>query len=135
MAGIRQRSGGTRYSGAKPITKKTWSLNRPGSTTPEPCRRGKLKEKIAFEATPIFVDETLYVITPLNRVIALDPETGKEKWTYDPDIPTYAPSIRKLLREASATGPREAHLHGTIDARLIALNARTGKRLREFGKR
>jgi quinoprotein glucose dehydrogenase len=42
--------------------------------------------KSAFEATPILVDGTLYFSTAFNRVIALDPETGAERWRYDPKI-------------------------------------------------
>src|SRR6185503_15916426 len=38
----------------------------------------------AFEATPIIVDGTMYVGTPLGRVIALDPATGRERWVFDP---------------------------------------------------
>ena len=37
-----------------------------------------------FEVTPLMVDGTLYLSTPYNRVIALDPTTGKERWSYDP---------------------------------------------------
>src|SRR6185437_13236825 len=39
-----------------------------------------------FEATPLYVDGTLYIGTPLGRVIALDPVTGKQRWAYDPHI-------------------------------------------------
>jgi quinoprotein glucose dehydrogenase len=42
--------------------------------------------KSAFEATPILVDGTLYVSAAFNRVIAVDPETGTERWSYDPKI-------------------------------------------------
>src|SRR5258705_1448216 len=34
----------------------------------------------AFEATPIYVEGTLYLSTPLGRVIALDPVAGKQRW-------------------------------------------------------
>jgi quinoprotein glucose dehydrogenase len=44
-----------------------------------PCQSG-------FEATPIMVDGTLYFSTAFNRVTALDPETGAERWNYDPHI-------------------------------------------------
>src|SRR6266446_5578919 len=37
----------------------------------------------AFEATPLYVNNTLYLSTPLGRVIALDPVTGKQLWFYD----------------------------------------------------
>src|SRR6266446_10458023 len=35
----------------------------------------------AFEATPLLIDNTLYLSTPLGRVIALDPVTGKQRWS------------------------------------------------------
>src|SRR4029077_10607484 len=44
------------------------------------------KRKGSFENTPIMVDGTMYLSTPFNRVIALDPATGHEKWTFDPKI-------------------------------------------------
>src|SRR5258706_10822758 len=50
----------------------------------EPATR--LNQKAAFEATPILVDGTLYLSTPFDQVIALDPATGAERWRYDPKI-------------------------------------------------
>src|SRR6202021_3361630 len=44
------------------------------------------RKRSGFEATAILVDGTLYFTTPFNRVIALDPETGKQRWAYDPKI-------------------------------------------------
>src|SRR4029078_895957 len=44
------------------------------------------RKRSGFETTPILVDGTLYFTTPFNRVIALDPETGKQRWAYDPQI-------------------------------------------------
>src|SRR5215831_8365924 len=41
------------------------------------------RRKSAFETTPIVAYGTMYFTTPFNRVIALDPETGKEKWAFD----------------------------------------------------
>jgi quinoprotein glucose dehydrogenase len=46
----------------------------------------KIWAKSTFEATPLLVDGTLYVASPFNRIIALDPETGREKWAFDPKI-------------------------------------------------
>ena len=46
----------------------------------------KVWAKSTFEATPLFVDGTLYIVSPFNRIIALDPETGREKWTFDPKL-------------------------------------------------
>src|SRR5437762_3047079 len=39
-----------------------------------------------FEATPLVVDGTLYLSTPFGRVIALDPATGRERWTFDAKV-------------------------------------------------
>ena len=47
---------------------------------------GSIPSATAFEATPILAENTLFIPTPFNRVIALDPESGEERWTYDPKI-------------------------------------------------
>ena len=47
--------------------------------------------RTSFNATPIVVDGGLYFCTGKNRVIALEPETGRELWTFDPK-----PVLRKL---------------------------------------
>jgi len=43
-------------------------------------------ERSRFEATPLMVDGTLYLSTPFGRAIALDPATGRERWTYDAHV-------------------------------------------------
>jgi len=48
--------------------------------------RDDIPSTSAFQATPILVDQTLYLCSPFNRVTALEPETGEERWTYDPGI-------------------------------------------------
>jgi len=40
----------------------------------------------SFQATPIIVDGTLYFPTPFSRVVALDAETGSERWVFDPRV-------------------------------------------------
>src|SRR3977135_4333459 len=79
---------GTRYSRASDITRKNvgrlavaWTY-RTGETDP----RFKTEKPTAFEATPLVVDGTMYLGTPLGRVIALDPATGRERWVFDPKI-------------------------------------------------
>ena len=42
--------------------------------------------RTSFNATPIVTHGTLYFCTGANRVIALDPETGAERWTFDPEM-------------------------------------------------
>ncbi|REK18708.1 MAG: pyrroloquinoline quinone-dependent dehydrogenase [Planctomycetota bacterium] len=96
----------------------------------------------AFEATPLLVDGTLYFSTPFNRVIALDPSTGEEKWAFDPQIDLTAHYANQLTsrgvsfwRDKSSPDDPAAHriFAATNDARLIALNAETGERCADFG--
>ncbi len=80
----------------------------------------------AFEAAPILEGNLLYVITPFNQVIALDPGTGAEKWRFDPHV------ANREYSEASARGVAVAKgrvFFGTLDARLIALDAVRGERM------
>jgi quinoprotein glucose dehydrogenase len=61
-------------------------------------------ETSQFEATPIMVDGTLYLSTPFNRTIALDPETGARLWSYDPKIDLsvpYSEGLRNCLKRSS----------------------------------
>jgi quinoprotein glucose dehydrogenase len=95
-----------------------------------------------FEATPIVVDGSLYFSTPLGRVIALDPERGAERWTYDARVDTsgnYGDFANRgvatwldLGRRAGDRCRRRIFL-ATIDARLIALDAATGQPCKDFG--
>ncbi len=100
--------------------------------------KGPSASKAAFEATPIFVDGTLYLTTPFSRVIALDPETGKERWAYDPNVDLSQGYSEMTSRGVStwmdpaAPGARRIYV-ATVDARLIALDAATGVPLNDFG--
>src|SRR5262249_35370757 len=60
------------------------------------------RRKSAFETTPIVAHGTMYFTTPFNRVIALDPETGKEKWAFDPKIDLRAPYSEGLINRGVA---------------------------------
>jgi quinoprotein glucose dehydrogenase len=102
------------------------------------------RKRSGFETTPILVDGTLYLTTPFNRVIALDPETGTQRWAYDPRIDQTWQSGDGLLNRGVATwldtkGAAGQPCHrrifeATIDARLIALDAATGRPCSDFGK-
>src|ERR1700704_1686589 len=77
---------GTRYSPASEITRENvsrlevaWSY-RTGETDP----RFKTKKATAFEATPLVVDGTMYLGTPLVRVTAPAPPGGRGRWVSDP---------------------------------------------------
>src|SRR5215471_16264734 len=101
------------------------------------------RRKSAFEATPIVVDGTMYVSTPFNRVIALDPETGSEKWSFDPKIDLRTPYSEGLInrgvtlwtdsRKPEGNTCRRQIFLATIDARLFGIDAATGRPCADFG--
>jgi glucose dehydrogenase len=101
------------------------------------------RKRSGFEATPILVDGTLYFTTPFNRVIALDPETGKQRWAYDPEIDKTLDYGDGLVNRGVSTWldsgrPADQRCHrrvyeATQDARLISLDALTGKPCLDFG--
>ena len=102
------------------------------------------RRRSGFETTPILVDGTLYITTAFNRVIALDPETGTQRWAYDPFVdPTgdYGDGLINrgvaawLDPERSAGEPCGRRIfEATLDARLIALDAATGAPCSDFGQ-
>jgi len=96
----------------------------------------------AFESTPIVVDDRLFFTTPRNRVIALDPETGRELRTFDPELEkgrAYANmwinrGVAYWRDDGAADEPCTARVFlATLDARLIALDAATGTPCADFG--
>ena len=103
----------------------------------------KYPRKSEFESTPIFVDGTLYLTTAFNRVVALDPVTGSERWAFDPKINLGSKYSEGLMnrgvsiwldtgRKLGAECRRRIFL-ATIDARLISLDAASGKPCKDFG--
>ncbi|PYT59007.1 MAG: quinoprotein glucose dehydrogenase [Acidobacteria bacterium] len=135
--------GGTRSSPVKQINrqnvknlKRAWTYHMG-----ELDRRGNEMDRhhiVPFESTPIVIDGVLYFSTPSNRVIALDAETGQEIWRFDPQGGRAGPrqffQHRGVAYWQSKAGGESRILYGTFDARLIALDAKTGKPCREFGK-
>jgi quinoprotein glucose dehydrogenase len=96
----------------------------------------------SFEATPVVVDGTMYLGTPLGRVLALDPATGAERWRYDPGVDRSAGygdwTNRGVAYWRDPDAPdgaacaRRVYI-ATIDARLIALDAANGRPCAGFG--
>ena len=94
----------------------------------------------SFQATPLVVDGKLFYATPYDRVFALDPATGDEIWTFDPGVSIdrglYTPPVRGVSswRAEGVAGPCAHRIFlGTIDGRLIALDAGTGNPCQSFG--
>ncbi len=100
------------------------------------------KNTYGAENTPIKVGDSLYLCTPKNIMIALDPVTGKEKWRYDPKVSDkaipYTAACRGVVYYAvpgmAADQPCATRIiEGTLDARLIAVDARSGRLCADFG--
>jgi quinoprotein glucose dehydrogenase len=99
-------------------------------------------KRTSFQATPIVVDDLLYFCTAFNRVIALDPRTGREAWTFDPKLAAksgpgpYPLTCRGVAYWSDGAGDGRCAARifsGTRDAELIALDAKTGKPCADFG--
>ncbi|WP_211049734.1 MULTISPECIES: pyrroloquinoline quinone-dependent dehydrogenase [Pantoea] len=98
-----------------------------------------------WSATPIFANETIYVGTPFDRLIALDPGTGKEKWHYDTKSPRKALTQPVLKNRGvsywQAKNPvageacQKIVYMGTVDAKLWALDADSGKPCENFANK
>jgi len=135
---------GTRYSPANQIDrgnvgklKVAWTY-RTGAA----AIATRLAKKAAFEATPILVEGKLFLATPYDRVIALDPGSGERIWDYDPgvDLAMNRSEVTSrgvsAWREEPANRPAACRLRiflGTLDARLVALDGDTGKPCEDFG--
>jgi quinoprotein glucose dehydrogenase len=86
----------------------------------------------AFEATPVYADGHLYVSTPLGTVAALDADTGAEIWRVELEVPRDTNYSDPANRGPALKGDR---LYvGTIDARLVCLDRRDGRRCPGFGR-
>src|SRR4029453_18436046 len=128
----------SKYSPLKQINKQNviqlkvaWTYhtgeNSDGSTFPV---------RTAFECTPLVVDGVLYLTTPFGRAVALEPETGKEIWSFDPKLDkdrTYNLFINRGVSYWRSRRQSRIFL-GTLDGRLFALDARDGKPTTEFGQ-
>ena len=80
------------------------------------------------EATPIVVDGVMYVTTSWSLVIALDAKTGTEIWRYDPKVPReWGPRACCDVVNRGVAIYRGKVYVGTLDGRLVALDAATGK--------
>jgi quinoprotein glucose dehydrogenase len=113
-------------------------------STGEVKRRGAAISRSKFQATPILSAGNLVFCTPFNRVIALDPQSGVQRWVFDAEVDTIQPpandyNCRGLAqwRDPFAPDPTQTCAQrlfmATNDRRLIALDARTGARCSAFG--
>jgi quinoprotein glucose dehydrogenase len=137
--------GGSRYSPLTQITRENvrylevaWEYHTGDVSDGE----GGIPSTTAFEATPILIDGRLYVPSPFNRIIALDPETGEAIWKYDPKVDLSGRYANQLIsrgvtywEDAQGGESRAKRIFAaTNDGRLIALDAVTGHPCADFGK-
>jgi quinoprotein glucose dehydrogenase len=136
---------GTRYLPATDITRENigrlevaWTY-RTGEVDP----KFSTSKPTAFEATPLFVDGTMYIGTPLGRVIAVDPESGRERWVFDPQIArdvAYGDFASRGVSTwvdtslpADGTCRRRIFV-ATAQSQLFAVDARDGSPCMGFGR-
>jgi quinoprotein glucose dehydrogenase len=145
---------GNRYSAANQITTENvknlelaWTFHTGDVKGPDD------PGEIANEVTPLKANGKLYICTPHNFVIALDPDSGRELWRFDPHINRKAKSYQHMIcrgvayHDASASGtatldathaaavaacPRRIYAP-TADATIVAVNADTGAPCTLFG--
>jgi quinoprotein glucose dehydrogenase len=137
--------GGMRYSSLAQINKQNvaklevaWTFHTGDISDGKDQRR-----RSGFENTPILVNGTLYITTPFNRIIGLDPASGKQRWAFDPKIDQTWQSGDGLINRGVATWLDPQHAAGkpchmrifeaTIDARLLVVDAATGSPCSDFG--
>jgi quinoprotein glucose dehydrogenase len=136
-------AGGSRHSPLTQITRENvdrlelaWRF-RTGDVADGSRTRGKS----AFEATPVLDAGTLYLCSPLGRVFALDAETGRQRWVFDPQVEHarhWQLTCRGVALWSDPTRPagaacRRRVFAATLDGRLLALDADDGAPCRDFG--
>lgn len=140
--------GGSRYSPLTQINadnvndlELVWS-HQHGDLERKPDR----KAYTGYQVTPLLLPEaagrSLVACTPFHRIFALDPATGGERWSYDPEV-TYGPFKTRLKclgvaywedRAAAADAACKHRVYvGTSDRRIISVDARDGRPCRNFG--
>ena len=149
-------SGGRRYSPLKQINPQnvaslqsawTYETQEPADAAPSvtppaaPSRgggaanaqgpaSGRVRRRLS-QATPLVVDGVMYVVTPYDRVVALEPETGRVVWKLTlKDVGS--PGVRSLTyRAGDGETPPTLYL-GTNQGFLVAIDAKTGKLASRF---
>lgn len=153
---------GQRYSPLKQITpqnvshlEKAWQIETGDKKRPNDVG------ETTYQATPLKIGNTLYLCTPHNWVVALDADTGKKRWVFDAKVPPESQRQHQTCRGVSFYAANQStndlmisddavanlatqDLHSTVckaqiylptsDARLIALDPKTGARCQNFGE-
>ncbi len=130
-------SGGSKYSRLKQINrdnvkrlKVAWTYH-----TGDISDGSEYPSRSAFEATPLVVDGVMYVTTPYSRLVALDAETGKELWAFDPRLDKERAANLFISRGSAwwSDGSKQRIFLGTLDGRLFSIDTKSGKPDDSFG--
>jgi len=138
-------AGGARYSTAAQIKRENVTRLKVAWTyrTEALAVQTDLNQKAAFEATPILVDGMLYLSTPYDHVIALNPKSGTKAWEFFPnldlmhgysEVTSRGVAAWKDVKLKSGAACALRIFVGTLDARLITLDGKTGERCPDFGE-
>ena len=109
----------------------TYHMKKDGPQSHTAGALGHGGSRRSSEATPIVVNGVMYFPTPYGTIVALDPETGKERWSYKLDHGRPAPRAVSYWHGDAKTPP--SLLFGASDGRLMSINAKTGKPILSFG--
>jgi len=87
----------------------------------------------SYETTPVVVDGRIFVTSPWSKVYAYDAKTGQRLWKYDPKVPgEYAVKLCCGIVNRGVAVWQGKVIWGTLDGRLIAVDARTGDKVWEI---
>ena len=96
---------------------------------------GEAPLQSSWQATPVLIDDHLYLCTPFNRILAIHAETGAERWSYAPDIDLEGfpmPRCRGVTQWTDTRLPEGEPCHRVViaplmDARVVGLDADSGE--------
>ncbi len=137
-------AGSTRFSPLKQINsanvsnlKQVWTFDTEADAPPVPLPPGAAARNAPrrprarrSESVPLVIGGVLYMGTAYNRVVALEPETGRKLWEYEG---THTPALRGIGYWRGTKDLPPQIVFGTQDGFLISLNAKTGKPVPGFG--
>jgi len=93
----------------------------------------ELTERGQWQSTPIVVDGRMYITTPWSKVYAFDAKTGEKLWKYDPKVPRELAATSLCCNNSNrgATYWNGKIIWGTLDGRLVAIDAKKGTKIWE----
>lgn len=112
-------------------------------------RTGEMNDTPDLQATPLQIGDSIYFCTSHNKIFALDADTGREKWSFDPHVKADGSwnrcrgvgyfALPEAISPPQGAGQVDTAcaariIATTIDARLLALDAQTGRPCEDFGE-